>query len=71
MSYGPKCRFEDINITFIYFATIMKQVNQFILITLVCPDVCAHQVFVWKKTGEPRGNPRGREGDPIPFHSVL
>ena len=23
---------------------------------------------MWEETGEPRGNPRGQAGDPIPFH---
>ena len=46
----------------------MKQVIQLILITLVGPDVSARGVFVWEETGEPGGKPRGRAGDPIPFH---
>ena len=46
----------------------MKQVIKLILITLVGPDVSARGVVVWEETGEPGGNPRGRAGDPIPFH---
>ena len=58
---------EDLSLNFIYFTTIMKQVIQLILITLVGTDVCVWMVFVWEKTRVPGGNPPVWLGDHMPF----
>ena len=55
--YLMKIHLDTLNLNFINFTPITKQLKQLILPMLVGTDVCVRMVFVWEETRVPGGNP--------------
>jgi len=56
-SSSPTCEIRPLNLNFIYFTTITKQVLQLILIMLVGTDVCIWVVSMWEETESTQRKP--------------